>query len=127
MPPVNPPLNGDIDFTRNRVRTIGGVRLILGGSTSGAPTTGHHFAGEFFTDKSGNTYACSVSGTPGTWVQQPVTILAGNMGATTVGIAGTSYGAPIGGQALSTTENIRQWICPRTGTLRSLYFNTLTA
>lgn len=38
-------------------------------STTGAPTTGTHSAGEFFVDKNGALYYCFESGTPGKWAK----------------------------------------------------------
>lgn len=48
----------------------GGFDPILAGSTtSGAPSSSAHVAGEITTDDLGNLWFCTVSGTPGTWVQ----------------------------------------------------------
>jgi hypothetical protein len=40
----------------------------VGGTTSGAPTTGTFAKGDFVIDQTGNVWICTVAGTPGTWV-----------------------------------------------------------
>lgn len=42
---------------------------LAGGTASGAPTTGAHVKGELVLDDTGAGWYCTVSGTPGTWVQ----------------------------------------------------------
>lgn len=49
----------------------------VGGTTSGAPTTGSFALGDFVVDHTAALWICTVGGTPGTWVQQR-TIPAGN-------------------------------------------------
>lgn len=41
----------------------------VGGTASGAPTTGAHLVGDFVIEQTGKVYICTVAGTPGTWVQ----------------------------------------------------------
>jgi hypothetical protein len=41
----------------------------VGGTTSGAPTTGSFVVGDFLIDRTGKVWVCTVAGSPGTWVQ----------------------------------------------------------
>lgn len=41
----------------------------VGGTASGAPTTGAHLVGDFVIEQTGKVYVCTAAGTPGTWVQ----------------------------------------------------------
>ena len=43
-----------------------GTRFV-GGTTSGAPTTGTFAVGDYVVDQTGAMYVCTVAGTPGTW------------------------------------------------------------
>jgi len=47
--------------------TLAPLRLVPG-TTTGAPKTGTHAAGELFVDVNGGLYYCRTGGTPGTWV-----------------------------------------------------------
>ncbi len=49
------------------MRSIGGVQVLLANGASGAPTSGHHIAGEFHTDQAGTAHVCTATGQPGTW------------------------------------------------------------
>lgn len=61
------PLRGDVDLVRNRVLSVNGQRFSQSG-TAGAPTTGHHNAGDIHFDWSTpKLWGCTVSGNPGTW------------------------------------------------------------
>lgn len=61
------PLTGDFDPTRNRVRSIGGMR-VTSSATAGAPTTGRHNAGDVHFDwGTPKIWGCTVTGNPGTW------------------------------------------------------------
>lgn len=44
---------------------------LVGGNTTGAPSSGAHVKGEFAPDDAANLYYCTAAGTPGTWL--PVT------------------------------------------------------
>lgn len=50
--------------------TSGADVVLAGSTTSGAPTTGTHVAGEIVLDDTGRVYYCTVGGTPGTWVDK---------------------------------------------------------
>jgi hypothetical protein len=54
-----------------RASTTGAISAVYfaGGTASGAPTTGAHLAGEFVADLTGKWWMCTVSATPGTWIQ----------------------------------------------------------
>jgi hypothetical protein len=39
----------------------------VGGTTSGAPTTGTFAVGDFIVTQNGSIYICTAAGTPGTW------------------------------------------------------------
>ena len=41
----------------------------VGGTTSGAPTTGAHVVGDWVVDRTGKIWVCTSAGTPGTWTQ----------------------------------------------------------
>ena len=41
----------------------------VGGTVSGAPTSGDFLAGDYVVSQNGSFYVCQVSGTPGTWQQ----------------------------------------------------------
>ncbi len=43
----------------------------VGGTTSGAPTTGAHNVGDWCVAQNGKVWQCTVAGTPGTWVSNP--------------------------------------------------------
>ncbi len=45
----------------------------VGGTVSGAPTTGAHLLGDWATDQAGKRWTCTIAGTPGTWAQEPGT------------------------------------------------------
>ncbi|HUO84176.1 MAG TPA: tail fiber protein [Thermoanaerobaculia bacterium] len=43
--------------------------LLSPGTNSGAPSTGHHNAGELFVDAQGSLFYCKTSGFPGEWIE----------------------------------------------------------
>src|SRR5258708_9800018 len=67
------------------------------GTGVGAPTTGSHAAGELWLDSTGELFACSVSGTPGTWagvasgaVTSPLTITSTAVGQVPLSVVGAA-------------------------------------
>lgn len=57
---------GDLDLPRQRVLSVGGMRI--GHTASGAPSVGGHHAGDVNVDLAGpQVEVCTADGTPGTW------------------------------------------------------------
>lgn len=46
-----------------------GGAIVPTGATTGHPTTGTWYQGQLFADSAGNVWLCTVTGTPGTWVE----------------------------------------------------------
>lgn len=63
-------------------------------TTSGAPTTGTYARGDEWLDSNNVLWACTVAGTPGTWVPTIGYELAYNQVTANVGIGSTSQAAP---------------------------------
>ena len=57
----------------------------VGGTTSGAPTTGTFAVGDFVVDQSGTVWVCTTAGTPGTWTTTISSHLSLRTASTTVG------------------------------------------
>ena len=58
-----------------RARSVNGPAIQMEATLAGAPTTGTWTLGALFPDTAGNLWYCTVSGTPGTWVNlvpQPI-------------------------------------------------------
>jgi hypothetical protein len=49
----------------------------VGGTVSGAPTSGTFAVGDYVVSQTGTFYVCSVAGTPGTWQQAGGSTFAG--------------------------------------------------
>jgi hypothetical protein len=107
--------------------TVGAARFV-GGTVSGAPTSGTFAAGDFVIDQSGRVWVCTASGTPGTWVDPAGSSAAavkglplGLTGATaaTRYVGATSSGAPSSGTFSVGDFVISQggtvWICTTAG------------
>ena len=68
----------------------------VGGTTSGAPTTGTFAVGDFVIDQTGKVWVCTIAGTPGTWTvvgPTPATTVTGPdaFGAAAVVGTGTAF------------------------------------
>jgi len=74
-----------------------------GATTSGAPTTGTFAVGDYVVDQTGKMWVCSVSGTPGTWVQVGSSTTSVTMGGDVTGNSATSTVAKLQGTAVSAT------------------------
>jgi hypothetical protein len=90
----------------------------MGGTTSGAPSSGAFVIGDFVIDQSGKAWVCTVAGTPGTWVQAgsatsgQLTALGLNGTGTAPVIAGVTHcvssapaGHDMGGSFVLTTDS----------------------
>lgn len=64
-------LQGDAHIGGNL--TVYGAFTLTPGRTSGHPTTGAHNQGELWMDSAGALWACTASGSPGTWKQATLT------------------------------------------------------
>lgn len=79
----------------------------VGATTGGAPVTGTFVQGDYVVDRTGKMQICTVSGTPGTWVQSgtvaPIHVSTGLAGATNGSrwIGSTASGPPV--QTVSAT------------------------
>jgi hypothetical protein len=80
----------------------------VGQTASGAPASGAHLVGDFVTTTAGEVFVCSVSGTPGTWIQ----VVAGSLAAlaltngmvsASAAIAVSKLAAGLAGQVLQGT------------------------
>lgn len=82
----------------------------VGGTAGGAPIAGTFLAGDWIVDNTGGLYVCTVTGTPGTWVQPSASSYSGvftAQGFATTGltgataavrwVGGTTTGAPLTG------------------------------
>lgn len=70
--PFAPSMTGATDATR-----------YVGGTASGAPTTGTYAVGDYIIDRSGSLWICVTAGTPGTWIDPGKTEVASKTDATT--------------------------------------------
>lgn len=77
--PFSPTITGAATATR-----------YVGGTTSGAPTTGTFITGDYIISQNGHIWICTAGGTPGTWVDASGT--GGSGGA----VVGTTTPSPIG-------------------------------
>lgn len=62
------PLNPDGGLPLGLTGAVQPTRFV-GGTTSGAPTTGAFLVGDFVIARDGHLFICTVAGSPGTWVQ----------------------------------------------------------
>lgn len=77
----------------------------VGGTASGAPSTGTFAVGDYVIDQTGAVWICTAAGTPGTWVNSstltaPVTISTGS---------DTNKGLIIKGNSASQSANLQEW------------------
>lgn len=54
-------------FTTTGLTGATAATRFVGGTTSGAPTTGTFAVGDFVVTQNGSIYICTAAGTPGTW------------------------------------------------------------
>lgn len=67
----------------------------VGGTTSGAPTSGTYVAGDFVVSHDGHVYICTATGTPGTWSTWPAQgEIAYNQITSNVTVSSTSSASP---------------------------------
>lgn len=81
----------------------------VGGTISGAPTTGAHLAGDFVIAQNGKVWICTADGTPGTWADAGASSAPSNMVTTdtTQEITGQKiFGAPLAADDGITTTSI---------------------
>lgn len=57
-----------VQFTPTGATGATAASAYIGGTASGAPTTGTHAVGDHVVDQTGKIWVCTVAGTPGTWV-----------------------------------------------------------
>jgi hypothetical protein len=112
----------------------------VGGTTSGAPTSGTFNLGDFVIDQTGKVWVCTTAGTPGTWSQAsgsgatlgantftgnqtaPAFVSSGLTGATGASryVGATTSGAPTSGTFAVGDHVIDQsgcvWVCTTAGT-----------
>lgn len=69
----------------------GAAARLVGGTASGAPTTGTFEIGDVSVDQSGNLYVCTAAGTPGTWKSVATLPAATSAPATNPPVSGTVY------------------------------------
>jgi len=87
-----------------------------GATTSGAPTTGTFAVGDYVVDQTGKMWVCSVSGTPGTWVQVGSPTTSVTMGGDVTGNSATSTVAKLQGTAVSATAPTSNQVLQYNGT-----------
>jgi hypothetical protein len=75
----------------------------VGGTTSGAPTTGTFAVGDYIVDQTGKIYVCTTAGTPGTWTQ------VGSTNATQLQGTNISVTAPTSNQVLQYNSGTSSW------------------
>lgn len=77
----------------------------VGGTTSGAPTSGTFAVGDMVIDQTGPLWVCTTAGTPGTWMSHWVRINTTILGATTASVTWSSI--PSGYNALKIAYHAR--------------------
>jgi hypothetical protein len=90
----------------------------VGGTASGAPTSGTFQAGDFVIDQTGKVWICTVAGTPGTWAQpssSPATIAS----AATLPLANNTLALITGTTTITDVTGV-----PPAGTLVTLGFQS---
>jgi len=75
----------------------------VGGTASGAPTSGTFAVGDHIVDQTGSIYICTTAGTPGTWTQVGAPTTSVTMGGDVTGSSASATVAKLQGTSVSAT------------------------